>query len=104
MDRTSITWLILTLKGMEVFHVVSRRHNYKARDCPQRRPPGEAPTRNTSVVHSLPDSGRANEGEETLDDRCKHLREELESAELARMSEAYAEVSVDKVVGSVGPL
>ena len=58
-----------------------------------------------SVVHSTSDSVATKGGEETLTDRCKRLREELESAELARMSAEYeACAEVDQVVGSVGPL
>ena len=50
-------------------------------------------------MHSPSDGG------ETLTDKCRRLREVLESAELARMSAEYkACAEVDKVVGAVGPL
>ena len=81
----------------------SRRH--KTRDCPQQKPPVETPRSDCKCSQSLPNSGEAKQQGETLTDKCKCLREELESAELARISAEYeACAEVDRVVGSVGPL
>ena len=56
---------------------------YETRDCPQKKPPGETPARvAVSAVHS---PRTTDDSEETLAEKCRRFREELESAELVRV-------------------
>ena len=83
----------------------STRH--KQRDCPQRRPPSETPAReNTrSGSSSAVKAARVTRGEESLDDQCRRLADQLAEAEYQRMSKSYSSnAAVDAVTGSLGPL
>ena len=83
----------------------STRH--KQRDCPQRRPPSETPGKEAtrSGSSSAVKAARVTDGEESLDDQCRRLANQLAEAEYQRMSKSYSSsAAVDAVTGSLGPL
>ena len=89
---------------------------HKMKDCPQKDSPSETPVRvsTTSAVTASQSAQPQPQDEETMDQRCQRLRQELAEAELQRMTAAYNdEVHVGAVTatnctkavaGSVGPL
>ena len=81
--------------------------HHKQRDCPQRRPPSEIPGKEStqSGSSSAVKAARVTDGEESLDDQCRRLADQLAEAEYQRMSKSYSSsAAVDAVTGSLGPL
>ena len=64
---------------------------HKMKDCPQKDPPSETPVRvsTTSAVTASQSAQPQPQDEETMDERCQRLRQELAEAELQRMTAAY---------------
>ena len=70
------------------------------RDCPERKPPSEAPGRNRAGQRA---TSSAVSSHETLEDRCQRLRQEWVNAEFLLLSQGYeGKANIDKVAGAIG--
>ena len=87
---------------------------HKMNDCPQKDPPSETPAHvSTTSVVTASQSALATQKEESVEQRCQRLRQELTEAEFQRMTVAYKDhidvkavtaTDAKAVAGSVHPL